>query len=181
MNVFKLISGVVLSVFIYANASLLAHAQQSSAPVAQQNTTDQKDTKTQAAKPAAAAASPKQLKIGKFNFSGSLRLRAENYSWWETPGFDDSYTFGAAVLRLSLGQQGEKADWFVEGEFPLLMNLPEHAIAPAPQGQLGLGAAYFAANGHQDGSAVLKQAYVRVKNLFDDKSSSVRFGRFEFV
>ena len=134
-------------------------------------------TPEQRTKPAA----PKQLKIGNVTFSGSLRLRAENYRWFETPGFEDHYTFGAAVLRLSLSQQKEKVDWLIEGEFPVLINLPERAVAPAPQGQLGLGGSYFAANGRQDASAVLKQAYVRVKALGGDKPSSLRFGRFEFV
>jgi Alginate export len=128
-----------------------------------------------------ATQAPKQLKIGNVNFNGSLRLRVENYGWFETPGHEDKYTFGAAVLRLSLGQQKEKYDWQVEGEFPVLINLPEKAIAPAPQGQLGIGANYFAANGKQDASAILKQAYVRAKNLFGDKANSLRIGRFEFV
>lgn len=123
---------------------------------------------------------PKQRRIGDVNVNGSLRVRAENYGWFETPGFEDDYTFGAAVLRLSAGQQGERIDWLVEGEFPLLVNLPERAVAPAPQGQLGLGASYFAANGRQDGSAILNQAFVRVKSLFGDAPSSLRVGRFEF-
>ncbi|HEV2800682.1 MAG TPA: alginate export family protein [Pyrinomonadaceae bacterium] len=125
--------------------------------------------------------SPRQLKIGGVNFNGSLRLRAESHGWFETPGFDDDYTFGAAVLRLSLGQQRERYDWQLEGAFPVLFNLPEQAVAPAPQGQLGLGASYFAANGRRDASAVVKQAYVRVKGIFGDKASSLRAGRFEFV
>ena len=129
----------------------------------------------------ATAKAPKQLKLGKVNVNGSLRLRAESYGWFETPGFQDEYTFGAAQLRLSLGQQRERWDWLVEGEFPILLNLPEHAIAPAPQGQLGLGASYFAPNGGQDASAVLKQAYVKVKGLFGDGRSSLKVGRFEFV
>lgn len=94
---------------------------------------------------------------------------------------EDDYTFGAAVLRLSLGQKRERVDWQVEGEFPVLVNLPERAVAPAPQGQLGLGANYYAASGRQDASAILKQAYVRVKHLFGDRASSLRAGRFEFV
>ena len=146
-----------------------------------QKLTDNKQPDTSKSKPAATPQTPKQLKIGNVNFSGSLRLRAENYGWWETPGFEDDYTFGAAVLRLSLSQQTEKFDWLVEGEFPVLINLPERAIAPAPQGQLGLGGSYFAASGHQDGSAVLKQAFVRVKNSFGHGPSSLRIGRFEFV
>lgn len=145
------------------------------------NPADLRQTNGAPAKPAATPAAPKELKIGNVNFSGSLRLRVENYGWWETPGFEDDYAFGAAVLRLSFGQQREKVDWLVEGEFPVLINLPEGAVAPAPQGQLGPGASYFAASGRQDGSAILKQAYVRVKTLFGDKPSSLRFGRFEFV
>jgi hypothetical protein len=133
------------------------------------------------AAPKPAPKAPRQLKIGGVNVNGSLRARAESWGWFETPGFEDNYTFGAAVLRLSLGQHKERVDWLVEGEFPVLFNLPERAAAPAPQGQLGLGANYFAANGRQDASAVLKQAFVRVKGLFGDKPSSLRAGRFEFA
>ncbi|HSB10123.1 MAG TPA: alginate export family protein [Blastocatellia bacterium] len=125
--------------------------------------------------------SPSPIKIGGVTFSGSLRLRAENWGWFDTGGgFEDQYTFGAAVLRVALGQQREKFDWQVEGAFPALINLPEKAVAPAPQGQLGMGGSYFAANGHQDASAVLKQAFVRFKGLGGDKPSSLRIGRFEF-
>ena len=38
-----------------------------------------------------------------------------------------------------------------------------------------------AANGGQDASAVLKQAYVKAKGLFGDGRSSLKVGRFEFV
>src|SRR5215213_9542714 len=81
---------------------------------------DKDATKTPAA---AAAKAHKQLKLGGADFSGSLRLRVENYGWFDAPGFEDDYTFGAAVLRLSLGQKREKLDWLVEGEFPVLVNL----------------------------------------------------------
>lgn len=145
-----------------------------------QNSTAKTETKSQPATPAATPQARNHLKSGNISFSGSLRLRVENYGWFKTPGFQDDYTFGAAVLRLSLSQQREKVDWLVEGEFPVLINLPERAIAPAPQGQLGLGGSYFAASVRQDASAVLKQAYVRFKTLFGDKPSSLRFGRFEF-
>lgn len=136
-----------------------------------------------AAKTAAAQQSrqAKQRKIGGVNLSGSLRVRVESHGWFDTPGFEDNYTFGAAVLRLSVGQQTEKFDWQIEGEFPLLVSLPRRASAPAPQGQLGAGASYFAASGRQDGSAILNQAFVRVKSLFGDPASSLRVGRFEFV
>ena len=123
---------------------------------------------------------PKQITVGDINVSGSLRIRAENSGWFETPNFDDDYTFGAALLRVSFWQQHRTVDWLIEGEFPVLLNLPRNAVAPAAQGQLGLGASYYVANRGQDASAVLKQAFVRVKRIGGDKPASMRVGRFEF-
>ncbi|HET9533463.1 MAG TPA: alginate export family protein [Blastocatellia bacterium] len=127
------------------------------------------------------ASTQQSIKIGPVSFSGSVRARIEDWDWFETPAADGNYTFGAVQLRLSLSQQREKFDWQVEGEFPWLINLPKDAIAPAPQGQLGLGASYFAASGTKDVSAVLKQAFVRFKGIGGDKASSLRIGRFEFA
>ena len=124
--------------------------------------------------------SPTPIKLGGLTFSGSLRLRFENWDWFESSAAENSYNFGAATLRLSLGQQLEKFEWQVEGAFPVLIGLPDNAIAPAPQGQLGLGATYFAANGRQDGGAFIKQAFIRFKGLGGDKASSLKLGRFEF-
>jgi hypothetical protein len=166
--------------FVWLILSFTALGQSSATAPGAANTNAQPIADTKPA-PAATPAPPRQLKIGKINFSGSVRLRVENYAWWDTPGFEDRYTFAAAVARMSLGQQTDKIDWQLEGEFPLLIRLPERAVAPAPQGQLGQGGSYFAANGRQDGSAILKQAYVRVKHLFGDQPSSLRFGRMEFV
>ena len=122
------------------------------------------------------ATAPAPIKIGSLTFSGNLRARFESWDWFATDAAQNEYNFGAATLRLSLGQQKENLEWQVEGAFPLLLNLPTKSIAPAPQGQLGLGAAYFAANGNQDASAFIKQAYVRFKG----KANSVKLGRFEF-
>ncbi|HEY7545075.1 MAG TPA: alginate export family protein, partial [Blastocatellia bacterium] len=141
----------------------------------------QQDNKAiQPASSAQTPASPKEIKIGSIVFSGSLRARLENWDWFDTSAADGSYTFGAALLRLSLGQKTEKIDWQVEGAFPALINLPDKAIAPAPQGQLGLGASYFAASGTQDATAILKQAFVRFKLDGLAGGSSLRIGRFEF-
>jgi hypothetical protein len=126
------------------------------------------------------APAPAPIKIGGLTFSGSLRVRVEGWDWFETNAANNEYTFGAATLRLSLGQQKDGFEWQVEGAFPLLLHLPDNAIAPAPQGQLGLGATYFAANGRQDASAFIKQAFLRFKGLGGDKASSLKLGRFEF-
>ncbi len=120
------------------------------------------------------------IKIGSVTLSGSLRLRFESLDWFESSAAENAYNFGAATLRLALGQQKDKFDWQVEGAFPVLLGLPGNAIAPAPQGQLGMGATYFAANGRQDGAAFIKQGFIRFKGLAGDKGSSLRLGRFEF-
>lgn len=123
---------------------------------------------------------PAPIKLGDITFSGSLRLRAESWDWFDTDKADGNYTFGAAALRFGFSQSKETLEWMLEAEVPVLMGVPGNSIAPAPQGQLGLGAAYFAANGQQNASLIFKQGFVRFKNLFGDKASSLRLGRFEF-
>lgn len=130
-----------------------------------------------AAKP---PAGPAPIRIGSLTLSGSLRLRFESWGWFDTPAAESSYNFGAALLRLSLGQKKDRYEWLVEGAAPLLLGLPNNSIAPAPQGQLGLGAAYYAANGNRDGSVFIKQAYLNLKGIGSDKASSLRIGRLEF-
>lgn len=115
-------------------------------------------------------------------FSGSWRVRPEAWDWFNTPTADSEYVFFASLLRLSLAQEKESWDWKVEFAQPLLANLPESAIAPAPQGQLGLGANYYAANlSSTPINLFLKQGSINVKGIFGDKPSSLRIGRFEFV
>lgn len=192
----RLLTRPVLLALALATAAFAAHAQTTPPAGAKPTTARPVSTESQTASTAAqptpappaatapaapAAQTPKPIVWGGVTFAGSLRLRAESWGWFETPGFDDSYTFGAATLRLSAGQQREKFDWLVEGEFPALFNLPERAGAVAPQGQLGLGASYRAANGRQDASAILKQAFVRLKGFAGDRASSLRAGRFEFA
>ncbi|MFZ4794329.1 MAG: hypothetical protein ACOYLN_09360 [Blastocatellia bacterium] len=109
---------------------------------------------------------------GKLVFSGNLRLRAENWDWFESGAYENRYAFGAANLRLGLSQQWERFEWQIEGAVPILLGLPENAVAPAPQGQLGLGATYFAANGYQDASFFLKQASIRLKGIGGAKGAS---------
>jgi hypothetical protein len=123
----------------------------------------------------------KPINFGDVTFSGSLRARVENWHWFDTTAADPDYTFGASLLRLSLSQVKPKLDWQLEAAVPILINLPENSIAPAPQGQLGLGASYFSASGKQDASVNLKQAFLRFKSLGGDKPSSLRIGRIEFA
>jgi hypothetical protein len=129
---------------------------------------------------ALAQTAPKPVKLGPLTVTGSLRLRVENWNWFDTTAADPNYTFFAAVFRLGIGQQKERFEWKLELEQPTLLNLPEHAIAPAPQGALGLGANYFAANGSWAMSAFPKQAYFKFTGR-GRHPSSFRLGRFEFI
>ena len=115
--------------------------------------------------------------------TAQVRLRLESWDWFDTPLADGTYDFFASQLRVGLGQDREKWDWLLEAEQPTLLGLPDNAIALPPQGQLGMGPSYYAANHNERNTAgiFLKQAYVRVKGLGADKASRLRLGRFEFI
>ncbi len=113
----------------------------------------------------------------------SERVRFESWDWFDSSAADGSYGFLASQLRLGLGQQKKQWSWQVELEQPTLLGLPENAIAPAPQGQLGLGASYFSANNSERNAAgvFLKQAWLRYQHHSGAVTHSLRLGRFEFV
>jgi hypothetical protein len=85
-------------------------------------------------------------------------------------------------LRLSFSESRKTLDWQAEFAAPLLLGLPEKAVAPAPAGPLGLGGNYFSANDRERHAAMLfpKQLNIRFKGLFSDERQSLKLGRFEF-
>lgn len=115
-------------------------------------------------------------------FSGSLRARLESWNWFESSASNE-YTYLGVLARGALSEQGKRIGWRVEFAAPLLVGLPQDPVAPAPQGQLGLGAAYWAANDSATSAAgiFLKQAFVRLGPAGAANGHSVRLGRFEFV
>lgn len=115
--------------------------------------------------------------------SGSLRTRAENWSWFEHPGGDGSYTYAAALLRAAVSDQKPRLSWRVEVAVPLLVGLPDDAVAPPPGGQLGAGASYWQANDSSQNvvGIFLKQAFVRFGKPQREGGHSARVGRFEFI
>jgi hypothetical protein len=126
-------------------------------------------------------ASPRQpVRLAGWTLGGSLRLRFEDWDFFKADSGDSDYGYGASLLRVSLSRQFRSHDWIFELEQPFLIGLPSDAIAPAPQGQLGFGGTYRAANpGHAAGIFV-KQAFVRFKGLGGDQATTLRVGRFEF-
>jgi hypothetical protein len=121
------------------------------------------------------------IELGSVTFSGSVRERYEAWNWFEpsTPGAQNLYSYSGTVIRFGFSQKHEHFGWNIEFYAPVLLGMPNHAVRPAPAGQLGLGGNYYAANDNQQNSAFifLKQAFLR----WGGAHSSVRFGRMEFV
>jgi len=121
-------------------------------------------------------------KKSSLTINGSIRTRVEAWDWFEGEA-NNSYAFSGSIFRLSIGQQKEELDWQFEMAAPLLLGLPDDAVAPGAQGQLGLGATYFVANdsSRNAGLPFLKQGFIRLKNLGGSEASSLRIGRTEFI
>jgi hypothetical protein len=128
----------------------------------------------------AVAQSPEPIKIGTVEISGSLRIRAEAWDWFDTSLANGEYGFGASVLRVSARQQKRTFDWQLELEQPTIFGAPNDAIAPAPQGALGLGANYFTSNGQNTASIFPRQALIRFKAI-GGEHNELTLGRFEFI
>lgn len=114
--------------------------------------------------------------------TADARFRLEDWSWFG--GFEESdYSFLGSTLRAGLTQQRPGFGWQAELAVPMLRGLPDDAVRPAPQGQLGLGAAYHAANaGKTDATGLfLKQGYLRIGSLPGQPGHLLRAGRFEFA
>jgi hypothetical protein len=125
------------------------------------------------------AQDPTPLEIGGVTFSGNIRERYYAWDWFEPATGQNLYGYSGTLMRFSFSQQKQNYDWNIEFAVPVLLGVPNRAMQPAPQGQLGLGAADYAANDSNQYTAFIfpKQAFVRLK--WDH--SSLQFGRFEFT
>jgi len=118
------------------------------------------------------------LHIGSVDVSGTIHERYEDWDFFQSKG-QNSYGYSGSLLLLKFSQNKKTYDWGVEFAAPILLGLPNHAVQPSPEGQLGLGASYYAANRNSQNTAsvFLKQAYLHLKG----EHSNVKFGRFEFT
>jgi hypothetical protein len=117
----------------------------------------------------------------RLSIAASLRTRWELWNWFEPTGTaDNDYGFLATVARVGALWKQDAFEAFVEAQNSALLDLPTSAIAPAPQGPLGLGAVYFQHNrARNDASAFLKQGYVVLKKV-GIAGLALKGGRFEF-
>ena len=141
--------------------------------------------------PPAPAAPPEQLtekkepppppkhKLGPLEISINWRTRAEGWYWFEGKTGNSEYGLWDSLLRVGIGQSSDHFDWFIEGEQPSILGLPNDAVVAAPQGQLGLGANYYAANNNHTNVAngFVKQAFVNFKHR---GPLGLKVGRFEY-
>src|ERR1700677_2805975 len=85
-------------------------------------------------------------KMGPLQININWRERTEDWNWFKGNTGNSDYTFWDSLLRIGIGQTGQHLDWYIDGEQPTILSLPTTAVVAAPQGQLGLGGSYYAAN-----------------------------------
>lgn len=132
--------------------------------------------------PAMALTAQTQARPGDVVVSGSLRSRTEIWDFF-AGNADNGYAYSGSIFKLNFASTGKQFDWQIELAAPILLGLPDQAIASAPQLQLGLGGNYYAANRNSRNAAMVfpKQGFVRWKNFLGDKDQSLRLGRFEWM
>ncbi len=109
------------------------------------------------------------------------RTRIDTWQWFAAPPQSETYAYLESLLRIAVSQKISRWDWQLELAQPAILHAPTDAVSPvAAQGQLGLGATYYASNGNNDypAAAFFKQGYVRYQ--FGSPHKSLRLGRFEF-
>lgn len=126
---------------------------------------------------------PAPIHFGDVTFTGSLRARFYVWNWFEAPPGENQYQYSGNVLRLNLAEKRGVFDWDAEFAVPFLLGLPANATDPAPQGALGLGSNYYAANGGQRNTAMIfpKQLFARFRGLGGSDAQSLQVGRFLFL
>lgn len=113
--------------------------------------------------------------------SVAYRSRIDTWQWFAAPPQSETYAYLESLLRVAVSQKIHNWDWRLELSQPAILDAPSDAISPIPaQGQLGLGATYYAANGNNSypAAAFFKQGFLRYH--FGSPHKSLRIGRFEF-
>ena len=161
----------------------IALAQETQRAASETNSSSQEvarlDSQPTTYRPAAAPPLTPKHKLGPLEISINWRTRLEGWNWFEGKSGNSDYPFWHSLLRIGIGQTRERFDWFVEGEQPSILGLPDDAVVAAPQGQLGLGGTYYAANHNHTNEAngFVKQGFVNLKNL---GPVGLKLGRFEY-
>jgi Alginate export len=115
-------------------------------------------------------------------FTASDRLRGELVKWFEppegaAPSSANEYAFLANQLRLGARVTFPHVQAVVEVQDTRLFNVPDDATLPAPFGNLGPGASYFAeTRDRNQGETFLKQGYATIRR----SGLALSAGRLEY-
>lgn len=110
--------------------------------------------------------------------SGEAAARIEYRNFFDPTGpFDSEYYFGFTRTKIGLQYTSGLLNIFIQGQNTNVLNLPDNAIAPPPQGLLGEGAVYFRHGGQETYTSThLKQGYINLGLT----PFTLKAGRFDF-
>jgi len=120
------------------------------------------------------------------SLSGSTRLRYEGWNWFDTGALPvgDEHRYGFFAAQSHLALKADPVKWLearLDVQNTTFLNLPENANGPAPTGDLGLGASYYASHRESNDSRVfVHQAAVTLKSPAHP-ATYLRAGRFEYL
>ena len=109
------------------------------------------------------------------------RTRVNTTQWFAATPNPEVYGHLDSLLRIALAQRLRRVDWQAELSQSSELFLPSDAVSPVTaQGQLGLGANYYAANSNntEAAAASFKTGFLRYH--FRHDRDTLRVGRFEF-
>ena len=89
------------------------------------------------------------------------------------------YTFSGTIAQFAVGQSSPGFEWKIDLEVTGPAGLPRNAVQPAPQGQLGLGANYYAGNDAKRSAAFIFREMLTSGSR--QEKSSILIGRFQFA
>src|SRR5665213_3069300 len=73
------------------------------------------------------------MKLGDVTITGTLRLRAYGWDWFQPTSGNNAYGYSGDVLRVNFSEKLTNWDWDAELAVPFLLGLPDNATAAAPQ------------------------------------------------
>jgi hypothetical protein len=109
------------------------------------------------------------------------RARGDAWKWFAAPPYKDEYRYLQSLFRAGITQRDGAWDWELEMEQAAVLDAPSDSVSSVTaQGQMGIGASYFASSGNNSypAAASFKQGFVRY-SWGDDRN--LRLGRFEFL
>jgi hypothetical protein len=121
-----------------------------------------------------------QNKDVKMTLGGEVMARYEHWNWFEAPANHNEYDYWFERTRLNLKLDSKHMVVFVQPQYVHMFSLPDNAVAPSPQGPLGMGGLYYMHNQEKYPYKFgIHQAYLQFQNILD-QDISLKVGQFEY-